>query len=640
MLAKNVPVLYKKAPAVITEIDGDKYVVKYCSAPATPGGKPAKYDTQKVREKDIISFSGENSINVSNVTIEKILSFSDPASDSKIAECYELLSSDEASASAPLSFEELLSLIDSSAPAESVWFYFNLLNERLEFRLDDEGLKKGSLVFIPRSQDEIDALKKKNDEKLHEEEYRQAFIARLKERKLDLPADSKYMGDVEALALGKTDKSKAMAEARIPMTPENAHKLLLETGMWEPVRNPHPVRWGLSMQSASESLSSPPAEDRYEVPGISYAIDNAWSTDPDDAVAFDGEYLWIHIADPASSVMPESSIDKAAMYRGATLYIPEGASRMLCESCLEDYALGLKEKSNALSFRLKLAENGTIDDCTVMKTLVNVKRLTYEQATEMKDSPELAPLFQIAERNVERRRKGGSVEIQLPEVHITVEPETKKVSIVPADHPLASEMVREMMLLAGEGAARFAFKNQIPFPFVSQEAPSIPDSVPEGLAGQFRLVKGMRRRSVGITPAVHSGLGLGMYSQVTSPLRRYGDLIAHEQLRAFIDGRKLIDKDTILERISAGDEAAYACKKAERKSNLHWTMIYLMQNPDWTGEAVCIELKGKQALFMIPSLAQQALLTPKQEVRLNDVIQVNVASMDIPNLELTFQQLH
>lgn len=42
-------------------------------------------------------------------------------------------------------------------------------------------------------------------------------------------------------------------------------------------------------------------------------------------------------------------------------------------------------------------------------------------------------------------------------------------------------MVREMMLLAGEGAARFAFKNSIPFPYVSQEAPTIPDDIPEGL---------------------------------------------------------------------------------------------------------------------------------------------------------------
>ena len=127
-------------------------------------------------------------------------------------------------------------------------------------------------------------------------------------------------------------------------------------------------------------------------------------------------------------------------------------------------------------------------------------------------------------------------------------------------------MIREMMLLAGEGAARFAFKNNIPFPFVSQDAPAMPapEEIPSGLAGQFRIRRCMRRRSVGVTPSMHCGLGLAMYSQVTSPLRRYGDLIGHEQLRAFLDGRELLDKDTMLMRVSEGDAASVAAHKAER----------------------------------------------------------------------------
>ena len=50
-----------------------------------------------------------------------------------------------------------------------------------------------------------------------------------------------------------------------------------------------------------------------------------------------------------------------------------------------------------------------------------------------------------------------------------------------------------MMLLAGEGAAHFAFENQIPFPYVSQESPDLPTSVPEGLAGDFKKVKFFKR---------------------------------------------------------------------------------------------------------------------------------------------------
>ena len=619
--------MYKKNAAVITEIEGDKFVIKYRTAAATDTGKAAKYDSVKVREKDIVPLPAKGA------ELDALLDFSADGTDEKIAEAYELLQSDETTAGQKISFEELLGLVDGDAATKAVYFYFDKLRSSFEFSLLEDELKSGALFFVPRSAEEIQALKSKADEKAHEAEYRAAFIARLKANALE-PGDSKYMGEVEAVALAKIDKSKVMQEIGLAATPENAHKLLLDTGVWQITKNPHPTRWGLSMQSASLSLSSPPEEERYEVPGISYAIDNEWSSDPDDAIAFDGKYLWVHIADPASAILPQSPIDKAAMGRGATLYIPEGAARMLCEDSLEDYALGLKEKSGALSFRLLLNDDGTIEECQVMKTLVRVKRLTYQAADQLKDG-ELKDLFAIAARNLERRKKAGSVEIDLPEVHIRLD-ENKKVFVEPEVHPQSSEVVREMMLLAGEGAARFAFANKIPFVYVSQEAPDIPKDLPDGLAGEFKTVKCMHRRSVGVTPSAHAGLGLGMYSQVTSPLRRYGDLLCHEQLRAFLDGRDLIDKDAMLERLAAGDEAAMACKKAERKSDLHWTLVYLLQNLDWTGEAVCVDFKGDEAIFMIPSLAQQTMFAPSKKLNLNDKVTLKVKSVDIPNLRVKF----
>jgi exoribonuclease-2 len=632
MISKNTPVLYKKNIAIISDIDSDKYVIKYCSSPATSTGKKAVYDTQKVREKDIIVLIPKEG------SLENLLSFTDEKLPLKIQEAWELLCSDEQTSSSEISFSDLLELIDSSYSANETWAVFSALCSSFEFSLNEDNFKAGNIGFTPRTQVQIDELKTKANEKENAASIRQEFINRLKQHKLDLPSDSKYMGDIEALALGKTDKSKTLQEAGITQTPERAHKLLLDTGYWEITRNPYPVRWGLSMQSASEGLVQPPEEERVKVPGIAYAIDNEWSKDPDDAIAYDGEYLWVHIADPASTVMPDDSIDKVARARGATLYIPEGASRMLSEDSLADYALGLNEISRALSFKIKLDDNAAIVSCDVLKTIVDVKCLTYEKADEIQNSPELAPLYEIAKKNIEKRHNSGSVDINLPEVHITVDNQ-KKVSIEQISHPKASEVVREMMLLAGEGAAHFAFQNQIPFPYVSQEAPDLPASIPEGLAGQFRLVKAMHRRSVGVTPSIHSGLGIGMYSQVTSPLRRYSDLIAHQQLRAFLDGRELIDKDTMLERISAGDESAIASKKAERKSNMHWTLVYLTQNPDWEAEAVCIEQMKNQCRFMIPSLAQQTILNVSKPIELNETIRVKVAKIDIPTLEIVYRQI-
>ena len=644
MIQTKSVVLYKGGAALITgNADNGKFPIDFMSQQAQ-GKKPSK-QSQNVRQKDFIVLSEEPAS-----SLEAVLSFAEENAPSpedtyniessnplalQVKDAWELLSSDEETAASPLAFSELVSLFHGELPPDQSYALYLALKNTVYFSQNLKDALDGKLIFLPRSQSEIDELVKKADEKGKEAELREAFLTCLKKNEL-LPEDSRFMGDVEALALGKTDKSRTMHDAHIKETPEKAHKLLLDTGIWQITRNPYPLRWGLSMQSASESLSSPPEEERIEAPGIAYAIDSEWSTDPDDAVCFDGKNLWIHIADPASTVMPDSSIDKSARARGATLYIPEGASRMLCEDALEDYALGLTERSRALSFKLTLAENGSVEDCEVLKTFVKVKRLTYTKADELMDTPELKPLFDIAWKNVERRNASGAVQIDIPEVHIMVDPETKKVSIEKEVHPKSSEMIREMMLLAGEGAAKFAFKNKIPFPFVSQEAPTIPEELPEGLAREFRLRRCMHRRSVGVTPGMHCGLGLNMYSQVTSPLRRYSDLIAHQQLRAFIDKRPLLDKDTMLMRVSEGDASAIAARNAERKSNTHWTLVYLLQNPDWTGEAICVDKGGRQDQFFLPDLGMETFFTPDKEVALNQSVMVKAANINLPELSVNF----
>lgn len=628
---KNSVVLYKNTVAVVNEIEADKYIIKYCSQPASPSGKKAVYNEQKVREKDLVVLH-----NGPVSSLENLLSFSDEKMSSQIEEVYELLQSDSSTENQPLTFEEISEYARNAFAADESWAFYSALLNDVHFALSTEDFKNGKIVFIPRSQEEIKQINQKKYEKEHESEIKAAFFERLKSRKLDLPSDAKYMGEVEAFALCKTEKSKVLAEAKIPQTVEKAHQLLIETGIWDITKNPYPTRYGFSFDSAREQLGKMPQEERLVLNDVAYAIDGENSTDPDDAVSFDGKYLWVHVADPASSVEPDSSIDIAARDRGTTLYIPEGASRMLCESCLEDYALGLKNPSNALSFRIQLDEESQIVDCDVFKTSINVKRLTYAQAEQQKDSSELKVFFELARKNKIRREKNGAVTIQMPEVNIFVDKNTKKVTVEPELKYESNEMVAECMILAGEAVARFAFKNQIPFPFVSQEKPDFPDNIPQGWAGSFAKIKCMRKRSVGITPAPHAGLGVSFYSQVTSPLRRYGDLIAHQQLRAFIDKRHLLGKDEMLERVAAGDAASIAAKKASRFSDTHWKLVYLLQNPDNEYEGFCIDKRGNDALFLIPQLDMQTTIKNCMQIELNENKMLKIKKVDIPTQTADF----
>jgi exoribonuclease-2 len=291
-----------------------------------------------------------------------------------------------------------------------------------------------------------------------------------------------------------------------------------------------------------------------------------------------------------------------------------------------------------LSFKIKLDDNYEIENCEIFITSVKVKCITYEEADKLKDSSELKPLFEITKKLKERRIKNGAVEIKMPEVKISIDKDSKKVSISPYKYFISNDVVKESMILAGEAAAKFAFKNNIPFPFISQDAPNIPSEIPSGYAGQYKLRRCMRKRNVQVTPSAHAAMGLSMYSQVTSPLRRYSDLLAHEQLRAFITGKPMINKDDMLIRMSEGDESARAAKLAERNSRLHWTLVYLLQNPDWEEDAICIEKQQKQDLFLIPSLGIETCIAGTN-CELNDSIRVKIGKIDLPSLEVIFRKV-
>lgn len=625
-ISKDSLVLYKEAPWVVKETIPMEGKIEITG----PRGK-----TMKVREKDIVLLSSGKTENLNKLFDSAYLDEKEKTLDleNKIKEIWELAGGEE------ISFGDFSAMVfDSNAP-DLQWLLYKKLKASPWFTLElteDSGLNLP--VLKPNSQILANELIEKKDKKQKETRLREDAVKRLKNREDFQDEDIPFLQEVEAFALGKSSKSAILREAGIPETQEKAHKILLQNGFWSILKNPWPTRRGITLASANL-----PGEPVAEVPRLdltnqekyrAYAIDNEDSSDPDDAIGFDGDFLWIHIADPSDTVLPDSPPDIEARKRGSTNYLPEGVFRMLGSEITLNYSLGLEKISKALSFRLKLDEKGDISSVRILKTLVNVERLTYKKASLLKDSNELNALFRISQRNRERRLRKGAVEINLPEVSIILK--EGRVSIEQCEQNEAQAMVKEMMLLAGEGAAKFAFENSIPFQFVSQEEPEIPKNIPQGLAGEYRLRRSMRPRQVSVNPSAHHGLGLGMYAQVTSPLRRYGDLVSHQQLSLFLENRKTMDKETLFDKIAQGDIAASECIRAERESCIHWKLVYLLQNPQWQGEAVIVETGIPKAKILIPELAMESQINIPGNLQLNDRIKVKAENIELWNLKVDF----
>ena len=206
-------------------------------------------------------------------------------------------------------------------------------------------------------------------------------------------------------------------------------------------------------------------------------------------------------------------------------------------------------------------------------------------------------------------------------------------------------LVQEAMLLAGESAAHYALENSVPFPFATQlplDQERLTVDLPEvgadqDLARYIALRRVMSRSEVKGIPAPHSGIGLTAYSRVTSSLRRYLDLVAHQQLRAFILQAKILDDQALLERIGATEAVIRGVNQAESLARRHWTLVYLKQNPEWEGEGVIVERRGQRVRIIIPELAYEFNKNLAGDWPLNSRLQLRINGINLPELEAYFK---
>jgi len=523
---------------------------------------------------------------------------------------------------------------DAYTPA-TAWSAWRLVADGLYF----EGEPEAIAVHTPAKVAEIEAARAA---KTAEEHDWQAFAARVANGSY-APPDERYLSDVIALALERVESSRTLRRLGVTQTREAAHAFLLSIGRWTAAENPYPLRLGAP--TTQPELPSPllPDEPRHDMTHLlALAIDDEGSGDPDDALSLDGQRLWVHVADVAALVAPDSPLDREARDRAANLYLPEGTIHMLPAEVTDRLALGLQEVSPALSFGFDPNADGVYELIDITPSWIRATRTTYEAAETQLDESPYRELLAIAEANLARRLARGAIEIDLPEVKIRVGPDGEVV-VRPLPSLRSRELVREAMLLTGEAVGRLGMAHNLPLAYTVQDPPSEPESPltlegagPSIMWAQRRL---MQRSRPSTAPGRHAGLGLDVYVQVTSPLRRYLDLLAHQQLRAHLRGEMPLDVAAVTVRIGTADAVTGSVRTAERLSNQHWTLVYLRQHPNWEGEGVVVEHKPGRDVILIPELAWETEIYQRPSRPLDSTVHLIVDSVDLANRTAKFRIL-
>jgi exoribonuclease-2 len=598
-LHQNSLVLYKNRPAMIKQT-GDKLEIELDDSRRF-----------KVRPKDVVPLHPG--------PIHTMADLRKPEGDIKTA--WELLSG------STTTLAELAELIYGTYSPATAWAAWQLVADGLYFR----GMPESITAALP---EEVAQIETARQAKATEEQSWQEFLNRARAGQVE-PADHRYLREVELLALGQTNRSRILRELNYSESPESAHAFLLKLGYWDEMVVPYPQRLALPTTSPAIELPPLPEEPRLDLTHLpAFAIDDEGSRDPDDALSLEGNRLWVHVADAAAIIRPDSPLDLEARARGANLYLPDQVIHMLPPQTSEMFALGLQPTSPALSFGLDLGPEGEVIHIELVLSWIRVQRLTYETVEKQLDQEPFKRLYGLARGFQERRRANGGIFIDLPEVKIRVE--NGQVTIRPLLPLKSRDLVQEAMLVAGEAVARFAVSNQVVLPFTIQDLP-LEGGFSDTLSGMFARRRTLKRGQLTTIPAPNSGLGLEIYSKVTSPLRRYSDLVAHQQLRAYLRDEPLLDTSEILERLGAAEAMVGTVTQAERLARKHWTLVYLRRHPDWRGQAILVEKRGLRGLVIIPELDLEAYVYLPDELPLDSVLSLALSRIDLAELEAHFR---
>lgn len=429
---------------------------------------------------------------------------------------------------------------------------------------------------------------------------RETYLGYLKSFVVDGKASAFYRDTVEIFAgAGIADQKECF-------------EVLVRLGVWDedenilPDRYRIPCRWSAAVEEqagtlAEESLARAVNDPgRTDLTGLQvFSIDEPFTRDVDDAlsVEFHDEYtlLGVHIADAAALVPAGSAVDRAAADRAGTIYFPEGKIPMLPPR-LSEHMASLQQGAvrPALSFFIKLSGTGAVGDFKIVPSVVRVARKLNYAAVDaaIEQDADFSRLYGLAGALRQQRIAAGGVWCLIPELQIRVD-RSKKILLNLRDKETPSQMlVSECMILANYCASLQFKEKGFPAVFRRQAAPAEkpgPSSRPS-LFQIYAYRKTFNRMILDVNPGLHGNLGLASYTTVTSPIRKYIDLVNQRQLSSLARHKPPVySKRDIREILHALQPVMARAALIDQERKRYWLLKLLRQRTGDMLDAILLD---------------------------------------------------
>jgi ribonuclease R len=334
---------------------------------------------------------------------------------------------------------------------------------------------------------------------------------------------------------------------------------------------------------AEDAVGDPYAADaRVELTGLpTFTIDPHDAQDFDDAVSARREdgyvRVWVHIADVTAYLRPGGPLEREALRRGTSVYVPGAVEPMLPEA-LANRACSLRPGEERLAVTVEMEVHGAdVRRVAFHRSRVRSdRRLTYDDVDAIfegrarAEEPWGEPLAAAREVAAALRDRRDALELGAPEPVFDFDREGDVTGVRYEEQSESHSLIEQLMVLANEQVAGYLADRKLPTLYRVHERPE-PERVavlveqlasldiptpptPRHLTAQqaaelatevSRIVarESRGRRAIGTlvlrslkqayySPKNlgHAGLGSARYCHFTSPIRRYPDVVAHRAL--------------------------------------------------------------------------------------------------------------
>ena len=313
-----------------------------------------------------------------------------------------------------------------------------------------------------------------------------------------------------------------------------------------------------------------------EAEAEAFSLDDTGTTEIDDAftvrrIAPDVVRIGIHIAAPALGIAPGSALDGLARERLSTAYMPGRKFTMLPDDVVACFSLDQGTTKPVVSLYADFSESdgalkGRFSKLERVKVAANLRHVQYDVlnhglatggTTGLPYEEDLRTLHRVAE-GLEKRRGKASTPAGLLDYTFYVEDGRVRIVPRPRGSPL-DKLVSELMILANSSWGELLAERDV--------------------AAIYRVQSvGKVRMSVHAEP--HEGLGLASYAWMSSPLRRYVDLLNQWQLAASLSGRRppfTRTSDALLAAVRAFEVTYARYDEHQRAMEGYWTLRWLLQ---------------------------------------------------------------